>query len=163
MRGAVAVALVLAACAPAADPCARANQPVNIFTLLANTTTGSYDACLDDLRGDLAAAQLRATTLRAQAAALEAEAARLDGERRAAAERLAAINQRQAAAVARITALDRSRAVERAALDQVLATERDVSGQIADQNATRGADPARAAALEAEVGRLESQLDQFQF
>ncbi len=154
----VALALLAACAQPGADNCDQANRSINFVNLLANSVSGSYDACLDDLRGDLAAARLRARSLEAEAQNLRAEEARLSGERRRAAGRLAALNERQAAAVSRLTEASADREVERAALEQALAQERQTSAALADQNIQGGADPARAAALEAEIARLEGTL-----
>ena len=73
---AAAAALGVAAspATPEADPCAAADRGVSFFVLLENSTSGIYDACLDELRDKVARARLRARILQGQAARLEAEA-----------------------------------------------------------------------------------------
>ena len=45
----VAAAFLSACMATTGDPCADAERDVNLFTLLDNSLSGTYDACLDDL------------------------------------------------------------------------------------------------------------------
>lgn len=152
---------VLSACVePGGDACAAANRDVNLFSLMSNTVTGSYDRCLGDLRGELAAAQLRSRTLRAEAASLRAEQNRLSGEQAAAAARLARLNEQQATTLAQLASAENAQSVEQARLAQVLAEERQISQRIEQLNAQGGgASAAEAEQLQAQQAWLRAQLN----
>ena len=159
--GVPALALVLSACAPTnqGDPCGAASREIDLFVLLGNTTSGAYDACLDELRDELARARLRARVLQGEAVRLEAEAADLEGERAAAARRLAAANTRQAGVLARLEMAREARSVDRARLRDVLAQEAELSRELEELNRGSGVDAVDAERLENEQEELIRRID----
>jgi len=116
----VAAAFLSACMATSGDPCADAERDVDLFTLLDNSLSGTYDACLGDLRDDLARARLRARVLQGEADRLEAEAEALEGEHAEAVRRLAALNARQAGALNRLEEARQGQVVDQLVLDDVL-------------------------------------------
>lgn len=145
-------ALALAACAPAADPCASANRDVNLATLIGNSASGNYNACLDTMRAELNALRVEAASLREQSNALDRQAAQLTGERAAAARRLADLNTEQARLLDTISRADSSSIGAAQAVDQANALNADINAL----NANGGA----AAADAAEIAQRQARLNQ---
>ena len=156
-----AAALAAAACAPppGADPCEAANREVNLFSLWGNTATGVYDACLEDLRGELARAQLRVRVLQGEATRLDAEAASLEGERAEAARRLAAANRRHSEVLARLDAAREGQNVDRARLNEVLAREDNLARELEALNREGAASAEEADRLSREQDDLMQRID----
>ena len=156
-----ALALGVAACAatPQGDPCADANRGINLSVLFENSTSGTYDACLDDLRDKVARARLRARIHQGQAARLEAESEKLEGERAAAARRLAAANARQARAFERLEAANESQNVDSARLKEVISRGEKLAQELEALNRTNGANVAQAERLEREQEDLHRRID----
>lgn len=145
--------VVLSSCAaPGGDPCAQANRNVNLGTLIGNSVSGSYGACLTSMQGELSALRLEASSLRSQAGALNAQAAQLDGERQAAARRLAAINAEQAQLLDRIAAAGAT--APEAQASSAVAEANAVNREIEVLNDSGGADSAAAAEIRARQERL---------
>ena len=158
---AAALALTASACVTTTpqDPCAAAGRDVDLLVLLGNTTSGAYDACLEDLRGELARARLRARVLQGEADRLEAEAASLEGERAEAARRLAEANARQADALARLDAAERAHTVDQRKLRDVLAREEALARELEDLNRQGGMEAAEAERLQREQEELEQRIE----
>ena len=158
---AVAAALGVAAfpATPRSDACAAADRKINFFVLLDNSTSGTYDTCLRDLRDKVARARLRARIHQGQAARLEAEAGKLEGEHAAAARRLAAANARQANALERLEGAKESRSVDRARLKDVLSRGEEIARELEELNHTNGANEAQAERLERELDELNRRID----
>lgn len=142
------------------DPCADANRKVGLFVLLSNTTSGTYDACLDDLRDRVARARLRARMLQREAARLQAEAENLEGERANAARRLAALNARQSDMLRRLDAAKESHDVDSARLKEVLAEEEAFAQKLAEANREKGTSAARVEDLQARTEALEREQEE---
>ena len=166
MRGfafavAVSLSMVAASCGTTTpdDPCAAAGRQVDLFVLLGNSASGAYDACLDDLRGELARARLRARMLQGEADRLESEAASLEGERAAAARRLAAANARQAEALARLEGAREAHPVDQRRLRDVLARQEALTRELEDLNRRGGIEAAEAERLQREQTELERRID----
>ena len=157
----IALALGVAACAatPQGNPCGAANRGINLSVLFENSTSGTYDACLDDLRDKVARARLRARILQGQAARLEAESEKLEGERAAAARRLAAANARQARAFERLEAANESQNVDSARLEEVISQAEKLAQELEALNRTNGANVAQAERLEREQEDLHRRID----
>ena len=160
---ALAIALALVGAASSAerqrDPCTSASRDINIFSLLDNSASGTYDACLDDLRDKLTRLRLRTRLLQGEAARLRAEAGNLEGERAAAAQRLAAANARQAAAFARLEAARESRDVDRAKLRDVLSRAEELAQELDELNRAGRVDSARGQRLKQEQEELFRRID----
>ncbi|MCE2520599.1 MAG: hypothetical protein J4G15_12435 [Alphaproteobacteria bacterium] len=155
----VAAAFLSACMATSGDPCADAERDVDLFTLLDNSLSGTYDACLGDLRDDLARARLRARVLQGEADRLEAEAEALEGERAEAARRLAALNARQADALNRLEQARQGQVVDQLVLDDVLEREQELASELEVLNRDGGIDPAEAQRLEREQSDLMERID----
>ena len=154
------VAVLLSACiATSGDPCADAERDVNLFTLLDNSLSGTYDACLDDLRDDLARARLRARILQGEADRLEAESETLEGERAEAVLRLAGLNARQADALNRLEEAREGQTVDQLVLDDVLEREQDLASELEVLNRNGGIDSAEAQRFEDEQSDLMERID----
>jgi len=96
---------LLSACAdPSQTACDRANRDINLATLMSNNMSGTYDQCLRDLKGELAALQLESRSLDQRAAALNAQAQRLSGQNAAMARQLAQVNATQAELARKVVA-----------------------------------------------------------
>ena len=153
-------AAFLSACmATSGDPCADAERDVDLFTLLDNSLSGTYDACLNDLRDDLARARLRARVLQGEADRLEAEAGALEGERAEAARRLAELNARQADALTRLDDAREGQVIDHLVLDDVLKREQELASELERLNRDGGIDPAEAQRLEHEQSDLMERID----
>ena len=159
LAAATTVALAAPAGAAKGDPCAAANRDVNLFSLLGNSMSGTYDKCLEELRDKAARVRLHARLLRGEAARLEAEAAKLEGERAAAARRLAAANARQADTLRRLEAAKESRSVDREKLQDVLAQGEKLARQLDELNRTSGVNTAQAERLKREQKELNRRID----
>ena len=155
----VAAAFLSACMATTGDPCADAERNVDLFTLLDNSLSGTYDACLDDLREDLARARLRARVLQGEADRLEAEAEALEGERAEAARRLAGLNSRQADALNRLEEAKEGQAVDQLLLDDVLKRELELAGELEALNRDGGIDSTEAQRFEREQSDLMERID----
>ena len=155
------LAVALTACAPSTgDPCASANAPVSFGTLLSNSLSGNYGACIDTMRETLAVERLRARALETQAEQLQAEASRLSGEERAARQRLAEMNARQASIMAEIEQANRDTTVEQARLEDLLQEQRRLSEEVEALNARGGgATSAEAEAIRQRQARVRAQLE----
>ncbi len=153
-------AAFLSACmATSGDPCADAERDVDLFTLLDNSLSGTYDACLGDLRDDLARARLRVRVLQGEADRLEAEAGTLEGERAEAARRLAELNARQAAALTRLEDAREGQVVDHLVLDDVLKREQELASELETLNRDGAIDSAEAQRLEDEQSDLMERID----
>jgi chromosome segregation ATPase len=157
----LSLALTLAACAsPSGDPCASANAPVSFGTLLSNSLSGNYDACIDAMRETLAVERLRARALESQAEQLRAESNRLGGEERAARRRLADMNERQAAIMAEIEQANRDTTVEQGRLESLLEEQRRLSEEVEALNGRgTGATAAEAETIRQRQARVRAQLE----
>lgn len=154
------IAAFLSACmATSGDPCTDAERDVNLFSLLDNSLSGTYDACLDDLRDDLARARLRARVLQGEADRLEAEAEALEGERAEAARRLAGLNARQVDALSRLEEAREGQAVDQLVLDDVLRREQELASELETLNRDGGIDSVEARRLEREQTDLMERID----
>ena len=154
-----AAAMLSACMATTGDPCADAERNVDLFTLLDNSLSGTYDACLDDLREDLARARLRARVLQGEADRLEAEAEALEGEHAEAARRLAGLNSRQADALNRLEEAKEGQAVDQLLLDDVLKREQELAGELEALNRDGGIDSVEAQRLEREQSDLMERIE----
>ena len=155
----VTAAFLSACMATSGDPCADAERDVNLFSLLDNSLSGTYDACLDDLRDDLARARLRARVLQGEADRLEAEAEALEGERAEAALRLAGLNARQVDALSRLEEAREGQAVDHLVLDDVLRREQELASELETLNRDGGIDSVEAQRLEREQTDLMERID----
>lgn len=155
----VTAAFLSACMATSGDPCADAERDVNLFSLLDNSLSGTYDACLDDLRDDLARARLRARVLQGEADRLEAEAEALEGERAEAARRLAGLNARQVDALSRLEEAREGQAVDHLVLDDVLRREQELASELETLNRDGGIDSVEAQRLEREQTDLMERID----
>ncbi len=155
----VAAAFLSACMATSSDPCADAERDVDLFTLLDNSLSGTYDACLDDLRDDLARARLRARVLQAEADRLEVEAEALEGERAEAARRLAGLNARQVEALNRLEEAKEGKSVDQLVLDDVLTREQELASELEALNRNGGIDTAEAQRFEREQSDLMERID----
>lgn len=86
----------VAGCTMTEDPCASANRDVSFGSLLSNSVSGSYSACLGEQRQDLVRLQMEASLLDGEASRLRSLAARQSANQRALTLRLAEANARQA-------------------------------------------------------------------
>ena len=155
----VTAAFLSACMATSGDPCADAERDVNLFSLLDNSLSGTYDACLDDLRDDLARARLRARVLQGEADRLEAVAEALEGERAEAARRLAGLNARQVDALSRLGEAREGQAVDQLVLDDVLRREQELASELEALNRDGGIDSVEARRLEREQTDLMERID----
>ena len=155
----VTAAFLSACMATSGDPCADAERDVNLFSLLDNSLSGTYDACLDDLRDDLARARLRARVLQGEADRLEAEAEALEGERAEAARRLAGLNARQVDALSRLEEAREGQAVDQVVLDDVLRREQELASELEALNRDGEIDSVEARRLEREQTDLMERID----
>lgn len=155
----VTAAFLSACMATSGDPCADAERDVNLFSLLDNSLSGTYDACLDDLRDDLARARLRARVLQGEADRLEAEAEALEGEHAEAARRLAGLNARQVDALSRLEEAREGQAVDQLVLDDVLRREQELASELEALNRDGGIDSVEAQRLEREQTDLMERID----
>ncbi|MGB0499393.1 MAG: hypothetical protein ACPGID_13725 [Rubricella sp.] len=146
-------ALALAACAPPPeDACAAANAEITLGTLLSNTTSGTYDACLDEQRRELALLRLEATRLEAEAGRLRGEAAAQSAEQARLTRRLADANARQAELARTLAAAEGQLAGEEAELNALLERENALRESIESGN--EGAPPS-----DDELRRIEAEQD----
>ena len=155
----VTAAFLSACMATSGDPCADAERDVHLFTLLDNSLSETYDACLDDLRDDLARARLRARVLQGETDRLETEAEALEGERAEAARRLAGLNSRQADALNRLEEAREGQAVDQLVLDDVLRREQELASELEALNRDGGIDSTEAQRLEREQSDLMERID----
>ncbi len=155
----VAAAFLSACMATTGDPCTDADRNVDLFMLLDNSLSGTYDACLDDLRDDLARARLRARVLQGEADRLEAEAEVLEGERAEAARRLGELNARQAAALNRLEEAREGRAVDQLVLNEVLDREQALADELESHNRDGGIDVIEAQRFERQQSDLLERID----
>ena len=155
----VAAAFVSACMVTSGDPCADAERDIDLFTLLDNSLSGTYDACLDDLRDDLARARLRARVLQGEADRLEAEAEALEGERAEAARRLAGLNARQADALNRLEEAKEGQTVDQFVLDDVLRREQELASELEALNRDGGIASAEARRFEREQSDLLERIE----
>ena len=155
----VTAALLSACMATSGDPCADAERDVELFALLDNSLSGTYDACLDDLRDDLARIRLRARVLQGEADRLEAEAGALEGERAEAVRRLAGLNARQSDALSRLEGAREGQVVDQLVLDDVLEREQQLASELEALNRDGGVDSAEARRLEREQSDLMERID----
>ncbi len=155
----VTAAFLSACMATSGDPCADAERDVNLFSLLDNSLSGTYDACLDDLRDDLARARLRARVLQGEADRLEAEAEALEGERAEAARRLAGLNARQVDALSRLEEAREGQAVDQVVLDDILRREQELASELEALNRDGEIDSVEARRLEREQTDLMERID----
>lgn len=134
----VLICLVLAGCTdPGASACDNANRDITLGNLAGNSMSGSYAACVNDLKSELQGLRLQSRSLQAEAARLNAAAASMDGERRAAAQRLARLNAEQARLMQEISTARSDASSPR--VRQVLAEEQRLRRDIQAQG--QGADP----------------------
>lgn len=132
----VTVAVLLLAipvgCAPPAPEtaCAAANRPITLGSLYTNSLSRTYDACLDQLRTELAALRLSAREMEARVAQLNKESSVASAQRAAAERRLAAMTAEQAEIARSITGLAETRAVNERELRRILDEESRLRGQI---------------------------------
>lgn len=153
-------AVFLSACmATTGDPCADAERDIDLFTLLDNSLSGTYDACLDDLRDDLARVRLRATVLQGEADRLAEEAEALERERAEAALRLAELNARQADALNRLEDAREGQAVDQLVLNDVLESEQELANELESLNQDGGIDAAEAQQFEREQSELMDRIE----
>ncbi len=155
----LAAGLLSACMATSGDPCADAERDVNLFTLLDNSLSGSYGACLDDLRDDLARARLRARVLQGEADRLEAESETLEGERAEAALRLAGLNARHADALNRLEEAREGQTVDQLVLDDVLEREQELASELEALNLDGGVGSEAAQRFEDEQSDLMERID----
>ncbi len=155
----VAASFLSACMASSGDRCADAERNVDLVSLLDNSLSGTYDACLDNLRDDLARARLSARVLRGEADRLEAEAEALEGERAEAARRLAGLNARQADALDRLEEARAGQEVDHLALDDVLRREQELASELEALSREGGINDVEARRLERQQSDLMERID----
>lgn len=165
MRKIVACAPILAmltACSPPQDPCASANADITFGSLLTNRVSGTYDACLDERRAELARLRLEATRLDAEANRLREAAKNQDAERARLTRRIAEVNARQAELVRALTSAESRSGIERSQLDALLAREAALRERIAeastdgDEAVLRGIEASQASILGSIRGMIDA-------
>ena len=129
---AVTLAVLCGCTSPGPDAaCTAANRPITLGTLYSNSLSGTYDACLDQLRTELAALRLTAREMDARAAELNRQTASASAVRAADERRLAAVTAEQADIARSISGLAETRTVNERELRQVLDEESRLRDQIA--------------------------------
>jgi hypothetical protein len=125
------LALGLAACTPAADPCAAANRDINLITLAGNSAAGNYGACIEDLQGELQQLRLEANSLQARADELNRQARSASAERRSRLSALAAVNAEQAALARELSASSSVVDTREADIRRLVTEERALQARLA--------------------------------
>lgn len=155
--GAVVCVVAVCSCAtPQGEAaCTAANRKVTIGSLLSNTLSGSYDACLNELRRDLAALHLEGRLLEAEAQRLSAEAEAAEAERQTALQRVADLLLEQAALAQQLAELDEDVTTSQAELESILAGEQALRERLSALDVSVTDDEMRA-----EIERLEAEQQQ---
>jgi chromosome segregation ATPase len=152
------IGLALAAgCAPTQDPCAAANRDVTFGSLLSNSVSGSYGACLGQQRQELVRLRMEASLMDGEAARLRGEAARQSAEQRSLTLRLADANTRQAGLARDIAGAEGRLASSDSALQTLLARERALRQRI-ERGGSGAVSATEVQAIEAEQASIQSVL-----
>jgi chromosome segregation ATPase len=125
------LALPISCTPPSPDTaCAAANRPITLGSLYANSMSGTYDVCLDQLRTELASLRLASREMEARATELNRASAKASAESAAAARRLASITAAQAEIARSIAEQADTKIVNERELRRVLAEEERLRSQI---------------------------------
>ncbi len=141
------------------DPCAHNPSQDHIGGAVVGVLGGSYTACENQLRDQIAHANIRADELKLKAGRLEQRATELQGEERAAVLRLAATNRSVDDAISRLNTLRAQRTEDQARLATLRRQEEQLSRRLiaaSDPNRDVRAD---IASLEQEEEALLREID----
>lgn len=147
-------------CTATEDPCAAANRDVTFGSLLTNSVSGSYSACLGQQRQELSRLRMEASLLDGEALRLRNLAAQQSSEQSALTLRLAEANARQASLARDIARSERQLSASEQDLRVLLARENALRQRL-ESGSLRTATPAEIEAIEAEQESIRSILDAF--
>lgn len=147
----------VAGCTMSEDPCASANRDVSFGSLLSNSVSGSYSACLGEQRQELVRLQMEASLLDGEASRLRSLAARQSANQRALTLRLAEANTRQASLARNIAQSEGRLSGSKQEVDALLARERALRQRI-EGSGSGTIQPAAMQAIEADQASIQSVL-----
>jgi chromosome segregation ATPase len=148
---------LIAACTSTEDPCASANRDVSFGSLVSNSVSGSYSACLGEQRQELVRLQMEASLMDGESNRLRSLAARQSAEQRALTLRLAEANTRQAGLARDIAQSEGRLSASDQEFQAILARERALRQRI-EASGTATAQSADIQAIEAEQASIRAVL-----
>lgn len=146
-----------AACTSTEDPCASANRDVSFGSLVSNSVSGSYSACLGEQRQELVRLRMEASLMDGEASRLRSLAARQSADQRTLTLRLAEANTRQASLARDIAQSEGRLSASDQELQAILARERTLRQRI-EASGTGTVQSAEIQAIEAEQASIRAVL-----